>query len=143
MTISLTPTASFRLDGRRALACITLAMSCQGKKILTIEGLAERNGGTLHPLQKAFVEKSGMQCGVCTSGMILTAKAFLDEGIVPESSIGILLAADAAAKAAAARRIPGMSSSVTEGMRTSRSSQVRTYSVSFIRPSGRVRSEPG
>ena len=48
---------------------------CEGKDILTIEGLADSLTGELHPVQKTFIELSGMQCGVCTPGMILTAKA--------------------------------------------------------------------
>jgi carbon-monoxide dehydrogenase small subunit len=54
-----------------------LAVDVQGKEILTIEGLSQK--GDLHPLQKAFVEKGAIQCGFCTPGMILTAKAFLEE----------------------------------------------------------------
>jgi carbon-monoxide dehydrogenase small subunit len=54
-----------------------LAVDARGKQILTIEGLAE--GGELHPLQDAFVKKGALQCGFCTPGMILTAKAILDE----------------------------------------------------------------
>jgi carbon-monoxide dehydrogenase small subunit len=65
------------IDGKPQLSCLTLAMAVQGKEIITIEGLAQR--GELHPLQKAFVEKGAIQCGFCTPGMILTAKAFLDE----------------------------------------------------------------
>jgi len=65
------------IDGRPHLSCLTLAAAVQGKEIITIEGLAQ--GGELHPLQKAFVEKGAIQCGFCTPGMILTAKAFLDE----------------------------------------------------------------
>ena len=56
-------------------------MDTQGKNITTIEGLAR--SGELHPLQKAFVEKGALQCGFCTPGMILTAKAFLDENPHP------------------------------------------------------------
>jgi len=65
------------IDGKPYLSCLTLAVDVQGREILTIEGLAV--GGELHPLQKAFVEKGALQCGFCTPGMILTAKAFLDE----------------------------------------------------------------
>lgn len=65
------------IDGKPQLSCLTLAMAVQGKEIITIGGLAQR--GELHPLQKAFVEKGAIQCGFCTPGMILTAKAFLDE----------------------------------------------------------------
>src|SRR3972149_6029515 len=71
------------VDGKPVLSCMTFALDVQNRDILTIEGLAESNGGELHPLQKAFIEKSGMQCGVCTPGMILTAKAFLDENPNP------------------------------------------------------------
>ena len=65
------------IDGKPSLSCLTLAADVQGKKIMTIEGLSL--DGELHPLQKAFVEKGAIQCGFCTPGMILTAKAFLDE----------------------------------------------------------------
>ena len=65
------------IDGKPYLSCLTLATDAQGKKIMTIEGLS--SDGDLHPLQKAFVEKGAIQCGFCTPGMILTAKAFLDE----------------------------------------------------------------
>jgi hypothetical protein len=62
-------------------SCLTLAVDVQGKKIVTIEGLSQ--DGEPHPLQKAFVEKGAIQCGFCTPGMILTAKAFLDENPHP------------------------------------------------------------
>ena len=65
------------INGEAYLACVMLAVDARGKDILTIEGLAE--GGELHPLQKAFVEKGGIQCGFCTPGMILTARAILNE----------------------------------------------------------------
>ncbi len=67
------------INGRPMLSCMILAIDAQNKDILTIEGLANPVTGDLHPIQKAFVDYSGMQCGVCTSGMILTAKALLDE----------------------------------------------------------------
>ena len=69
------------IEGKPYLSCLTLAVDVQGKKIVTIEGLA-RDGET-HTLQKAFVEKGAIQCGFCTPGMILTAKAFLDENPHP------------------------------------------------------------
>ncbi len=65
------------IDGKPWLSCLTLAAAVQGKKIITIEGLAE--DGKLHPLQSSFIEKGAIQCGFCTPGMILTAKAFLEE----------------------------------------------------------------
>ena len=64
------------IDGEGYLSCITLAMDAVGKEILTIEGLSQE--GTLHPLQRAFIERGAIQCGFCTPGMILTAKAILD-----------------------------------------------------------------
>ncbi len=70
------------IEGKPYLSCLTLAADVQGKKILTIEGLAR--DGIPHPLQKAFVEKGAIQCGFCTPGMILTAKAFLDENPHPK-----------------------------------------------------------
>jgi carbon-monoxide dehydrogenase small subunit len=63
------------IEGKPILSCLTLAISCQGKHIETIEGLAK--DGILHPLQLTFVEKGAIQCGYCTPGMILSAKALL------------------------------------------------------------------
>lgn len=71
------------INGRPVLSCMTLAMDAENKDILTIEGMADPATGALHPIQQAFVERSGMQCGVCTPGMILTAKALLDENPNP------------------------------------------------------------
>jgi len=71
------------INGKPMLSCLTLAIECEGKDILTVEGLADAQTGKLHPIQKAFVERSGMQCGFCTSGMLLTAKALLDENPNP------------------------------------------------------------
>lgn len=69
------------IEGKPYLSCLTLAVDVQGKKIVTIEGLTQDE--ETHPLQKAFVEKGAIQCGFCTPGMILTAKAFLDENPHP------------------------------------------------------------
>jgi carbon-monoxide dehydrogenase small subunit len=69
------------IDGRRALACLTLAIACRGKSILTIEGVEDH--GRLDPIQEAFVEKGAIQCGYCTPGMVLSAKALLDENPHP------------------------------------------------------------
>lgn len=71
------------INGKPMLSCMMLAVDAQNKDILTIEGLADPVTGNLHPLQRAFVELSGMQCGVCTPGMILTAKALLDNNPDP------------------------------------------------------------
>jgi carbon-monoxide dehydrogenase small subunit len=65
------------INGEAYLSCVMLAVDARGKKIVTIEGLAE--GGDLHPLQSAFVEKGALQCGFCTPGMILTAQAIINE----------------------------------------------------------------
>jgi aerobic-type carbon monoxide dehydrogenase small subunit (CoxS/CutS family) len=65
------------VDGRPVSACTTLAFEVRGRSVLTIEGLAVN--GKLHPLQEAFIEHGGFQCGFCTPGMILAAKALLDE----------------------------------------------------------------
>ncbi len=66
------------VDGRRVVSCLTLAARCQGKAITTIEGLA--SGGTLHPVQAAFLEQDGLQCGYCTPGQIMSAVALIREG---------------------------------------------------------------
>ncbi len=66
------------IDGKPMLSCLMLAIECEGKDIQTIEGVADQRTGELHPLQKTFIERSGMQCGMCTPGMILTAKALID-----------------------------------------------------------------
>jgi carbon-monoxide dehydrogenase small subunit len=64
------------INGRPALACLTLAVSCQGAEVMTIEGLS-RNG-SLHALQKAFIERDAVQCGFCIPGMLVGAKDLLD-----------------------------------------------------------------
>ena len=64
------------LDGKPVNSCCTLAVECEGREVLTIEGVAQ--GDKLHPLQKQFIEKWAMQCGYCTPGMIMSAKALLD-----------------------------------------------------------------
>lgn len=71
------------IDGEPVLSCLTLAIECEGKNILTIEGLASPSTGELHPIQKVFLERSGMQCGMCTPGIILSAKALLDNNPNP------------------------------------------------------------
>lgn len=63
------------VDGQPVLSCLVLALDCEGRRIETIEGLAR--GAALHPLQAAFADLGGSQCGYCTAGMILTAKALL------------------------------------------------------------------
>lgn len=67
------------IDGRRVLACLTLAVTAQGKSIETIEGLAKADG-SLHPMQQAFIDQDGFQCGYCTPGQIMSAVACVKEG---------------------------------------------------------------
>ena len=69
------------VDGKPVLSCLMLAVQADGKNITTIEGLSEQ--GRLHPIQEAFIEHHGMQCGFCTPGMILSAKALLDRNSDP------------------------------------------------------------
>lgn len=70
------------LDGKAIDSCLILAVQCQGKKVLTIEGL-DREDGTLDPIQEAFLENGAVQCGYCIPGMVLSAKALLDEKPLP------------------------------------------------------------
>jgi carbon-monoxide dehydrogenase small subunit len=69
------------LNGRPVNACLVLAVEADGQEVLTIEGLAD--GTHLHPLQESFIHHGAVQCGYCTPGMILTAKALLDENPRP------------------------------------------------------------
>ena len=69
------------VNGRNVYSCTTLAVEVGGAEVQTIEGLA--TGETLHPIQQAFVEHSGFQCGFCTSGQIMTAKTLLDRNATP------------------------------------------------------------
>jgi carbon-monoxide dehydrogenase small subunit len=69
------------VDGITVNACLMLAMEAQGSRVTTIEGLAD--GERLHPIQQAFVDVGGLQCGFCTPGMILSTKALLDENDSP------------------------------------------------------------
>jgi len=72
------------MDGKPVASCLVLAVAAQGKKITTIEGLAD--GTRLHPVQEAFVKHAAIQCGFCTPGMVLTAKALLDENPEPTAA---------------------------------------------------------
>ena len=69
------------VDGEPLLSCLELALECEGREIQTVEGLAR--GNELHPLQAAFADFGGSQCGYCTSGMLMTAKALLDKDPAP------------------------------------------------------------
>jgi carbon-monoxide dehydrogenase small subunit len=70
------------LNGKIINSCIFPAMEVDGKSVITIEGLMDAEGN-LHPIQKAFVEQGAVQCGFCTPGMVLAAKALLDENPKP------------------------------------------------------------
>jgi carbon-monoxide dehydrogenase small subunit len=69
------------LDGEPVLSCLTLGTECNGRAVTTVEGLPA--GGTLHPLQDAFADLGGSQCGYCTPGILITAKALLDRNPDP------------------------------------------------------------
>jgi carbon-monoxide dehydrogenase small subunit len=69
------------IDGKPVLSCLTLAIEAQGKDVLTIEGLAK--GYELHPIQQAFVDHGAIQCGYCSPGFIMSAKALLDRNPHP------------------------------------------------------------
>jgi len=71
------------LDGKPRLSCITLAIDCEGASVLTIEGLDKQDAAQLDPIQEAFMKHFGTQCGFCTPGMILTARALLDKNPDP------------------------------------------------------------
>lgn len=71
------------VDGEAVLSCLTLAIECEGKSILTIEGLEDPDTGELDPIQEAFMENFGIQCGFCTPGMVMSAKALLDKNSNP------------------------------------------------------------
>jgi xanthine dehydrogenase YagT iron-sulfur-binding subunit len=72
------------VDGRRVLSCLTLAATCEGKEVTTIEGLAQVDN--LHPMQAAFIKNDGFQCGYCTPGQICSAVAMLNEAKNGEAS---------------------------------------------------------
>jgi len=65
------------IDGEAALSCLTLAVECEGKQVVTIEGLEDPETAELDPIQQAFIENYGIQCGFCTPGMVMAAKALL------------------------------------------------------------------
>ncbi len=69
------------IDGRSVKACTHLAVQCDGSEVLTVEGLAQ--GGALHPVQEAFYQEHGLQCGFCTPGMLMRTYRFLQENPSP------------------------------------------------------------
>jgi len=75
------------VDGTAVNACLFPAMEAEGRSVVTIEGLAEPGGGgRLHPIQQAFVDHGAVQCGFCTPGMVLSAKALLDRSPEPDEA---------------------------------------------------------
>jgi len=72
------------LDGRMVASCLTLAAQADGREVTTIEGVAD--GDRLHPLQASFIDHGGFQCGICTSGQIVAAKALLDGNPEPSEA---------------------------------------------------------
>ncbi|NMA52000.1 MAG: (2Fe-2S)-binding protein [Peptococcaceae bacterium] len=72
------------IDGKNVMSCITLAITCEGKKITTVEGL-QNPDGTMNPLQEAFVNKGAIQCGFCTPGMLMAATALLNRNPKPST----------------------------------------------------------
>jgi len=77
-------TCTVLLDGKPVASCLVLAVEAQGKRIETVEGLAQ--GGELHPLQQAFLEHGAFQCGFCTPGVLMAAKGLLDENPNPSEA---------------------------------------------------------
>jgi carbon-monoxide dehydrogenase small subunit len=71
------------MDGRPVLSCTLLTVECDGRDVVTVEGLADPATGDLHPLQQAFVDHTAFQCGYCTPGILMSAKALLDENPEP------------------------------------------------------------
>ncbi len=71
------------LDGQAVMSCMLLTIECDQREITTIEGLKDLETGTLDPLQQSFIDHTAFQCGFCTPGMIMTAKALLDKNSTP------------------------------------------------------------
>ena len=71
------------MEGEAVLSCMTLSVECDGKHITTIEGLRDQKTGEMDPLQQAFIDHTAFQCGFCTPGMIMSAKALLQENPSP------------------------------------------------------------
>jgi len=72
------------MNGKPILSCMTLTVECDGSTIVTVEGLEDRETGRLHPLQQAFIDNTAFQCGFCTPGILMSAKALLDKDPDPD-----------------------------------------------------------
>ena len=72
------------MDEYPILSCMTLTVECNGKRIITIEGLQDRQTGTLDPLQQAFIDNTAFQCGFCTPGIIMASKSLLGRNPIPD-----------------------------------------------------------
>jgi len=72
------------LDGKAVLSCMLLTVDCEGKAVTTVEGLADPETGALDPLQQAFIDHTAFQCGFCTPGILMSAKALLLEKPTPD-----------------------------------------------------------
>jgi carbon-monoxide dehydrogenase small subunit len=77
-------TCTVLLDGQPVNSCLTLAVQCDGREVVTIEGLAKK--GILHPVQEAFIKTGAVQCGFCTPGMILSSVALLETNLNPSDA---------------------------------------------------------
>ncbi len=75
---------SVMLDGRLVCSCLALAVEAEGREVETIEGMAD--GDRLHPLQRTFLEEAALQCGICTPGFLVAAKALLDRDLDPSET---------------------------------------------------------
>ena len=75
---------SVMLDGRLVCSCLVLAAESEGREVETIEGMAD--GDQLHPLQRTFLEEAALQCGICTPGFLVAAKALLDRDLNPSET---------------------------------------------------------
>ena len=75
---------SVMLDGRLVCSCLALAVEAEGREVETIEGMAD--GEKLHPLQRTFLEEAALQCGICTPGFLVAAKALLDRDLDPDET---------------------------------------------------------
>ena len=76
-------TCTVLMDGKPVPSCMILTVECDGKRIITVEGLQDPNTGELHPLQKAFINHTAFQCGFCTPGILMTSKALLENNPSP------------------------------------------------------------